>query len=97
MRDTTNAFDLTLLQHSSSESSDQSPYRLHSQTMQNNQDKAIDAPASSSESQSMVQANDDTTEKKGRATAHHFLHLNTYLIHSVSDTLLPTYAYSGKV
>lgn len=69
MRDTTNAFDLTLLQHSSSESSDQSPYRLHSQTMQNNQDKAIDAPASSSESQSMVQANDDTTEKKGRATA----------------------------
>ena len=37
--------------------------------MQNNQDKAIDAPASSSESQSMVQANDDTTEKKGRSTA----------------------------
>jgi hypothetical protein len=36
--------------------------------MQNHQNKAIDAPASSSESQLMVQTNDDTTEKKGRAT-----------------------------
>jgi hypothetical protein len=37
--------------------------------MQNHHNKAIDAQASSFESQKTIQANDDTTEKKGRATA----------------------------